>query len=57
MPSWLFFPSLGVSVDGNLLYCSLNNNLITTTWRPVPQPSDGTFLYCSQDINQFDRTP
>ena len=46
-----------IPADGTFLYCQLQADLITTTWRPVPQPVNGSLLYCTQDINQFDRTP
>jgi hypothetical protein len=54
MSRWLFFPSL-TSLYGEFTYCQLANSQIQA-WRP-PILVGGTFLYCAQDINQFNRTP
>lgn len=40
--------------DGFFTNCQLSYTTLDT-WRPIDS-IDGTFLFCSQDINQFDRT-
>ena len=49
----LLWGDKGIPSDGSFLYCQLESNLITTTWRPVPQPVNGNFLYCQLITSQI----